>query len=491
MSFVLNTMERTESIDDMVEQIKSKLEDPSQLQQFYEHLQNFQDIQNQDVTKNTIICEIVDDFLANNTFYYNKTSKIYYGYINNDYLLFNEDNMLYHTLDYITNYKQYRNSMDMSLKTLIKNKIIKAIRENQIYETIPDTDTIQKTLNALYPNIFPKKEYCKIFLLVIGNIVLKQLNQHRTILFTRSQMKPFLSEINKYISMYFCNNNVFNHFKLKYTQDHSDLEKWKIPCNDIHYDVLHFSEQFYVNLICVAIYYANRYKSIDDYLGNVVGDVQEVNTCVHFFNKQTKESIIERFMARYIKIKQEEHLKEKDLIFLWKRYMEEQDLFVHHFTSYQDFVSCVFRFVGQSGSNGKLHGYYSMELPMIDRFKTFWDTHFVHCEDEYYFEISEILHLFHQKQKQKEINLGESTIKLILQSYYPDLTIVHGKMLHNICCKLWDKKKEINDFIKKEKIQIKDNTHALYKKYCNYQPNLKISKKYFSMYVEQLREKSS
>ena len=112
-------MERTESIDDMVEQIKSKLDDPSQLQQFYEHLQNFQDIQNQDVTKNTIICEIVDDFLVNNTFYYNKTSKIYYGYINNDYVLFNEDNMLYHVLDYITNYKQYRNSMDMSLKIKI------------------------------------------------------------------------------------------------------------------------------------------------------------------------------------------------------------------------------------------------------------------------------------------------------------------------------------------------------------------------------------
>lgn len=481
-------MDQLSSIDNIFNDIKSKLEDTIQTQQFYDHLQEFYNIQKQDVTKKTITNEIMNDFLSNNTFYYNKTSKIYYNYVDNDYVLFNEDNMLYHVFDYITNYKEYRNSMDMSLKTMIKNRIIKGIRDNNIYETIPDTDTIQTVLNSLYPNVFSKKEYCKCFLLVIGNIILKQLNQQRTIFFTRSQMKPFLSEISKYISMYFCNSNLFNHFKFKYTQDHSDYEKLKIPCNDIHYDMLYFNRQFYVNLICVAIYYANRYKTLDGYLESVVGDIEDVYNCVYFFKQQTKKSIMDDFISKYMIKKKGEHLNEKDLIFLWKKYKVEQDLFVHMFTSYQDFVQNIIRLSGQCPSTGELHGYCSMDLPLIDAFTTFWNNHFESSEDEFYFEISEILHLFHQKQKQKIINISESTIKLILQSYYPDLEIIRNKMIHNIRCNIWDKKKEINDFISKAHIDIKENIHSLYKKYCQYQTNLKISKKYFTIYINQLKE---
>ena len=474
-------------IDVIIQEIRTTMDDETQMQSFYEHLKQFQDIQKEDVTKNTMMQNIEEEFLSNNTFFFNKTSKIYYHYINNDYVLLNEDNMLYHVLDYITHYKEYRNSIDVSLKGMIKNKIIKSIKENNIYETIPDGDTIQKILNTLYPHIFSKKEYCKIFLIVIGNIVLKQLNQQRIILFTRSQMKPFLSELNKYISMYFCNNNLYNYFKFKFTQDHISLEKWKIPCNVIHYDMIHFNKQFYINLICVSIYYANRYQSIDGYLNNVVGDIEQVDSCVHFFKKHSKESIIEQYMKKYILIKREEHLTEKDLLFLWKKYIQEEDLFVHVFTSQSDFVNSIFKFVGQSCSNGKLLGYYSMELPMIDSFRHFWDTYFESCDHEYYFEISEILHLFHQKQKQKKDHVGESTIILILQSYYSDIHILGNKVIHNLKCSLWDKKKEIRDFIKKENIVLKENIHSLYKKYSDYQKNLKISKKYFSMYVEQLR----
>ena len=45
-------------------------------------------------------------------------------------------------------------------------------------------------------------------------------------------------------------------------------------------------------------------------------------------------------------------------------------------------------------------------------------------------------------------------------------------------------------FIEKEKINIKDNVHTLYKKYSMSQDKLKINKKYFSMYIDQLRNKS-
>ena len=125
-----------------------------------------------------------------------------------------------------------------------------------------------------------------------------------------------------------------------------------------------------------------------------------------------------------------------------------------------------------------------MEIPTIQLFRAFWDKYFIYCEDEYYFEISEILHLFHQAHKQKKTNLSETTIKLILQLYYDTHTINKGKIIHNLKCTFWDKQKEIDDFITKENINIKQNIHTIYKNYCIYEKNLKIGKKYFTMYLE-------
>ena len=147
----------------------------------------------------------------------------------------------------------------MSLKNLTKYSILKTIKANSIYDTIPDTETIQSILNVLVPTIFDTKIYAKIFLITIGNIVLKkhQINtnedNHKHIIFMRSNIKPFLNELNKYISMYFGNNNVFNTYKFKYTQDHESYYKWLIPCKSICYDMFNFKEQFCVNLIAQAL----------------------------------------------------------------------------------------------------------------------------------------------------------------------------------------------------------------------------------------------
>ena len=42
-----------------------------------------------------------------------------------------------------------------------------------------------------------------------------------------------------------------------------------------------------------------------------------------------------------------------------------------------------------------------MEIPLYIYFVNFGRTFYI-CEDEYYFEISEILHLFHDKQQKKK-----------------------------------------------------------------------------------------
>ena len=480
-------------INTLFQQIKSRFQNEQEYEQFQSYLQQYHDMQKSETTRQTIISHIVSEFMSTNMIFYNKTTKVYFNYIDNDYVLLNEDNMLHYALEFISNFKAYRHEMNASLKMMVKNKILKSIKENSIYETIPDADTIQEILNTLYPNIFKKKEYCKIFLLMVGNIVLKKRPSQKGIMFMRNEFKTVLNDINKYITMYFCTHNLFSYFKFKYTQDHVGLETWMVPCNAISYGVFHFTEQFYVNLICVAIYYANRYDSIDNYLNSVVGDVSDIYECVHFFNDQSKEKMIQDYLHQYFIENDEESMDQKDLLFLWKRYIAEKDLFVHPFTSYQDFMGSLFQYNHQEYDDEHHHnglkGYCSMEIPAIDLFRGFWNDHFSFCEDEYYFETSEILHLFHQHHKQKKLQMSESIIGMILQSYYPQFQLINGKVVHNVKCDLWDKKKEIDLFVEKEKINVKDNVHTLYRNYSTYQQqkSIKISKKYFSMYIEQLR----
>ena len=473
----------------LFEKICVQCEETNTLNDFQTYLNAYYDVQKSRETKQKFMRKIVDDFNSNNMIYFNKTSKIYYNYIDNNYLLLNEDNMLHHILYFISNFKHEDHTVDLSLKTNIKQKILKSIKENSVYDTIPDTDTIQNVLNVCVPNIFDRKEYAKIFLLSLGSIILKKQSEQKTLIFMRNQIKPFLNEINKCITMYFSNNNVFNTFKFKYTQDHiSSVDKLVIPCKSFNMDMFSFPEQFYVNLICVCVYYSNRYDSVDNYLQSVIEDVTHVERCVNYFHHNTKESVAQYFADKYFIKNANESMEPKELLFLWKQYNEQEDMFVHVFTSHQDFLITLFETLHQTydetNNNNRLQGYYSMEIPTIQLFREFWDKHFVYCENEYYFEISEILHLFHQAHKQKKTNLSETTIKLILQLYYDTHTINKGKIIHNLKCTFWDKQKEIDDFITKENINIKQNIHTLYKKYCIYEKNLKIGKKYFTMYLE-------
>lgn len=479
-----------EDLENIFKKVKAELQTKEDIEQFYQNMMSFYETQHNENNKKNIIQAITDDFISNNMIFYNKTSKIYYNYANNNYLLLNDDNMLHHISTFIANYKNYRNIIDMSLKNMTKQSILRSIKDNSIYDTIPDGDTIQEILGILVPTFFDQKEYAKIFLLSIGTILLKKQSQ-KSIIFMKSNIKPFLNEINKYICMYFCNNNVFNYFKFKYTIDHNQYEKYIIPSNTICYEALHFKEQFYINLICVSIYYSNRYDNIENYLESVIGDISQINKKVQYFQENNKESTINQFKMDYLIETPDGFIEQNDLLFLWKQYTQKNDLFIHVFTSYSDFLNSLFTQFNQtyeeSNPCNKLNGYYSMEIPTIHLFRQFWDEHFTFCEEEYYFEISEILHLFHDKHKQKKTNISESTIYMIIQLYYSNFDVIKEKVVHNLKCNLWDKKQEINLFIEKEKVNIKDNVHTLYKKYSMCQDKLKINKKYFSMYIDQLR----
>lgn len=475
-----------DNLDDIYGKIVNKLSDLDK-DDFYIYLNNYYETIENKYEKSEVIEKICSLFMNENNIYYNKTSKIFFNYINNNFIAMNDDNIIYGILDYISNHKEFKNYFDSNLKNVIKNKIFKNIKENNVYEVIPDSDTIQTINNSLTASLFNEKQIVKIFLISIGNIVMKKNN--KLLIFTRSSIKIFLCEINKYISMYFGNNNIFNYFKYKYTNDHESSEKILLPCNNVNCNVFNFNEQFYINLICVSIYYANRYETISNYINND-SCTDNIIKNIYYFENDKKDIIMSDYCKKFLIKEENQKIYEKEIILLWKKYIHENDIFINIFTSYCDFVKFLFKTLNCdyniNNNNNILNGYYSLETPSIEIFRSFWNDNFEYSENEYCFEINEILYLFKQNNKYKKNNINETTICNIIQIYYNNFDIVNNKIIHNLKCKLWDKKREIDTFIQKNSIDINGNINNIYKIYNKSTNNLKISKNYFSFYINEL-----
>lgn len=482
-------------VHDLVSDILTNLSDGEETQ-FLDYLNNYQYMFLEDEQDNNSeiefdVTHIIKLFEQSHSIYYNKTSRIYYNYNGRDYVLFNDDHLLYLILEFITNHSQ----VNTLQKTSIKNKIVKLIKDNNIYETIPDSTTIQNTLNYLSQTMFTNKEYSKLFLIIIGGIILKKKIDNRVIVFTKTNLKAFLTEFNRVISIYFCNINIFNFFKFKYTQDHenSDYQKYLLPCNNINCEIIKTTKQLYVNMAIVAIYYFNRYKSVDAYIESENVSILTRSTFL-YFTDDSKDKTISNFINTYI-IKNEQHsLNQKDIIFLWKKYIYDNDLFVNIFPSYNDFVFHLFKRLGieynSSLNNNVLFGYYSLEAPYLDTFKQFWNDHFEYSSEETDLELNEILLLYNNYTKSRKGTLNEAMINLIIQCFYSDYEIIENKMIHNVKTSLWNKKKDIDYFINNNVVNINDNINSLYKKYISTKTEYVIGKIYFQKYISKLRELS-
>ena len=475
-------------IEHLVDKIKNCISNDKQKQEFVSYLAKYYDKCDGGNKKKISEKDVLQFFDRNHSIYYNKTSQLYYNYIGGNFISMNEDNLLYLVFEFLSNNVT---SVDINHKKILKNKIIKQIKDNNIYESIPDSNTIQMTLSLLNETFFEKKAYSKCFLITIGRIILQKKVENDFLIFTRANIKSFLSELNKNISIYFCNTNLFNFFKFKFTQDHHSItsKKYVIPCSKFNSNNITLTKQVYINMIVVAIYYYNRYRNIVNYLEseNVMLVIKEN---IHYLDKD-KSNILKQFTQEHIIQEKEQEIQQKQLVFLWKKFTYEKDIFVNSFASYNEFLSELFHYLNvnydKDNNNNVLNGYYSFDLPYVDDFKTFWNNNFHECGEETNLELDEILFLYNKHGKIKKKNLNETLIKLILQCFYSKHEVIENKFINGVKCKLWDKKKEIVLFVEKFDINIEDNLNVIYKKYVSTtKGEYRISKIYFHTYISSL-----
>ena len=137
--------------------------------------------------ENTLI--FIENFINTNDYYYNNSSEIYFEYKNNSYTIVKEDDITHNILTTISN--------DVALrdwKYKIKISILKKIKERNIFNSIPESDTIQNIIQKFYPNIFDTRIECKYFITIIGDILLKKCTNNYII---SPKIKDLLKELDK------------------------------------------------------------------------------------------------------------------------------------------------------------------------------------------------------------------------------------------------------------------------------------------------------
>ena len=115
-------------------------------------------------------------------------------------------------------------------------------------------------------------------------------------------------------------------------------------------------------------------------------------------------------------------------------------------------------------------------FPKFSNFIKFWDQCITENTNEFYLEIEEILNLFKNFSGKSCSNINEDEILNLIKHFYPDIIIENNKYILCISCTLWDKKKELSDFLDLIKLESHNiNSDNLYNQYLDY--NKKTSKK--------------
>uniref|UniRef100_A0A6C0ESB8 Uncharacterized protein n=1 Tax=viral metagenome TaxID=1070528 RepID=A0A6C0ESB8_9ZZZZ len=407
--------------------------------------------------------EISQYFFSQTCYYYNSTTNLYIEY-NENYKIINENNMLHAILKFISKYQDIY-LLNSNQKQNIKTQIQKKIKERSIYNNIPESITLQNILSFLHPNIFIERNIAKYFMITLGDIILKKTD---LFYFIPNYMKPLITVINKYVSMYFYNMNLGNHYKYKYAE-HDSTKSRVIPFNII--DMTHYTldNSFIVNLICVSIHYSNRYENGDKFIETTN---EKVKTLVNWIKDTPKESLINSFIKEYICVKEGHKINEKDMLFLWKSYIKKNNI-INIFSRNND----IYQFItNKLKFNEGYINVTSMYLPYVLNFKEFWNKYIFTDENNY--EINELFILFTDTYNIK--NIDENIMYDLIKYYFPDIQI-EGKFILNVGCTLWNKKKDVNTFLLNHKDSDKNELYSIY---CSESKEKKVNKQYFMSFIK-------
>jgi len=457
--------------------------------------------------------KFVNEFVCQNKYFYCSTTEVFFKYNSENYTIIKEDNIIHDVLSTISardNYNQLKNFEERLLpwKFKIKISIIKQIREKSLFTSIPESNTIQNVINLFCEILFANKFAVKHFLTILGDNILKK--QTNNIYIISSTAKTLLRLLENLGGNYFGHIPLLNSFRYKY-HDHEykdcrlinikNIKSLEQICDKIYEPF----ENNIINIFVVSCYFSNRYGNADEYL-NKCNDTIFKNY-VLYLKDNNAEKIVDKFINSKIQYLNDSNISQKNMLYLWKCFLEEIDIPNIIFIS--NLKNILKQKLKYDEINDKYIGYTSLDLPIVSNFIKFWDESIKEDNSEYYLEIEEICILFKLWLSNKStFEINESNIINIIKHFYPDVIIDESKFIYGINSSVWCKKTEINKFIDeyKEKNLINNDMttssitqmssllssitiYDLYIKYTKYCKKNKsiiiIGKQYFDLFINQ------
>ena len=457
------------------------------------------------IDRNNYLCTeqqlFIKVFLEKNLYYYLSTNNHYYEYNGVNYEIIKEDDIVHKLLSSIS-----RDRVLLQWKHKTKINILKLIKERNLFDSIPESETIQNVLNILYPYVFNNKTYAKYLLTIIGDNILKK-NQNLIFLIS-PHMKKFLLKL-EYISSNFLGiNNLSNNFMSKYHENH----KYE-NCRFVHMNEK-ISENMYTSIIknngldilCVAAHYSKRFQNSEQFIENKT--TEDIKRYVFYLKNNTSTQIMNEFCDMYIIENKSKNtsinskMEWKELHFLWKQFLSNnhyQNMIYSH--ALKSLFQEKYKYDGDLFYNIS-----SKYLPIQSDFLKFWNStiHVLDINNTNSFvndiEIDEICALFKLWSKtsnvqQKTQVIQDDDVLSIISHFCSDVEISEDKYLLNITSLQWDKINDIKEAINNMKdkfIETKETNilsiDELYNHYYNYcykisDNKLVVSKRFLEKYI--------
>jgi|TARA_B110000093_G_scaffold182130_1_gene227935 hypothetical protein len=518
ISTITSLFEKYKDDTYMITRMTSHITDmlPSTLENEEKH-HNERIVRNNFLTNEQII--FTQLFLNKNQYFYLPNISYYYHYTGNHYSIVREDVVHHHIL---TSISKERKLLPWKHKT--KVSLLKMIKERSLFQSIPESDTIQIVLNQLCSNFFSRKNKAKYFLTIIGDNLLKK-NTNRMYIIPPN-VKKYMSDLDAISYLTTGITNLTSNIVTKYNENYvyTDcrlIDFMEQGSNNSWRDMLN---DYSVDLLCVAAHYSNRYGNADLFL-ETCDDISEYAL---YMKHHSQEQVFEQFCDQFIEKVEQKHgdlnvtlLNWKNMHYLWKLFVSKYSLpnvmYSNHFKmllkdkyTYEE-------------SNDTFINVTSSQLPIVSDFLTFWDTSIImndkgtneiisihdKLDIEIELELDELVALFKIWLNEKTTKNDDTPLKLtthkitdekdilnILSHYYSNIEIVNNKFIMNVQCSFWNKIEEMNKYItdakeyykilydKKEIDTVLIPINEIYTFYIDKKnTRLSVSKRYFEKYI--------
>ena len=466
-------------------------------------------------TLRTASDDFIEQFLNESPqYYYNANVELFFVYdadADRNYSVINEDDILHPILTKISGNREL-----MPWKYKIKNQVLRRIKDRNLLSSIPESQTIQRTLNMLCPTLFRTRDCAKYFLTVLGDVLLKKTviisaNKAGTepIYIATPRARQFIKGISQECNTLF-GTSLLSAFKFKfYEYAFSDCRL--LDMNDVAMDA--YSEPFkhrLIDIFCVAAHYSQRYENAEVFLNTQCKDTTTHHR-VLYLKHNTEDKLISNFVAMCTESSPQSnmHISWKNMMYLWKVFIDEERIpnvfFAHalktrlmqHLPNYSETADAFLQLT-------------SKHLPLVARFTEFWTQAIVvNVNDEDELEIDEFTALFKQHHHQQLMQAAQQLPQLqshnhtdaaflgLIRHFCTDVVIENDKYLMHVTCTLWDKRGDVLAAMKEyvEGVSGSIATTSVYKAYefyCQQQRvkfknnsnlthghHLIVSKKYF------------